>query len=104
MKKSIILLALLMPVLSFAAVGEHNITANIGGAFNAAFTVANDTSDWGGEEAEKDYAWDSEYLGGGYSVELGYLWLKQGTMVHGVDVRLGFGQNFGSPYKQWGKP
>ncbi len=91
-----LLVLLLLPVISHSFVFENNITARIGGAFNGGFIIPNDIT------ATEEYNSEFETLGGGYSVEVGYLWLQRGFLTQAVDARLGFGQNFGSADKAYG--
>ncbi len=84
MKKSLLLLALFIPVIASAS--EHNFSVHVGGNVNTLYL--NVGEEFGLAETRADMT------GGGYTVELGYLWKTGGTLLYALDTRLGFGQNF----------
>lgn len=99
--KNIICLAvffLITPEFLSAGVGRHNATINIGGEFKyTEFSPNKGTS-----QERKDGK--REYMGGGLNVDLGYLYLTKGTLIHGFDTRLIFALiNFSPLYKSGGK-
>jgi len=83
---------------AYASVGTHNGTINVGGAFNFATTSSNAPT---GQE-KKDST--ETFLGGGFNVELGYLYLSSGTLIQGFDTRLSFGMNYDGVYQKGGNP
>ncbi|MGL4677018.1 MAG: hypothetical protein ACRCWI_05070 [Brevinema sp.] len=89
-----ILAVLAIPVWNFTAVGTNNMTINIGGVFNYSQGVINDDSTI--SERSKRM---SDYVGGGFNLEIGHLYLSQGDVIHAMDTRLSFGINFDDPHK-----
>ncbi len=81
MKKLLLLLLLISPAASFAS----GITFNVGGSFNFIDIMPN-TGWYEGKNTKS--------LGGGYSIELGYLWLSKGVVISAIDIRAGFAQSF----------
>ena len=53
--------------------------------------------------AEEKKQKKQEYLGGGFDVTLGYLYLSQGSLIHGFDTKARFTMNFSSMTKVGGK-
>ena len=45
----------------------------------------------------------TEFLGGGFDVTLGYLYLSQGSLIHGFDTKARFAMNFSPVYKMGGE-
>ncbi len=86
-----ILLLLLIPAVSFA----NGITLNVGGGWNYTTLTPNVSG--------KTYSELGDYItkaiGGGYNIELGYLWHTEDKVIHAVDSRIGFAQGFNDIYK-----
>lgn len=99
MKKSICLAVFFLVAGSFlyADVGQHNGTINVGGVFN----YSEFTPNKGTEQEKKDGK--REYIGGGFNASLGYLYLTQGTLIHGFDTRLTFGISWNPIHKFGGE-
>ena len=97
MKNLVLLLAMmLISSANFAAVGQHNFQATVGGNMNYTTTGAN-----GDYTAEQKKQYKQEFFGGGFDVTLGYLYLSQGSLIHGFDTKVRFGMNF-SPISKIG--
>ncbi len=94
MKKSLLLLAIFIPAV--ASANEHTFTANVGGGFNASFFFPYNTTNYN-DVALNQY--ESESLGGGFNIEMGYIWMSSGALIHALDSRLGFGQNYSTIYQ-----
>ncbi|MGL5956556.1 MAG: hypothetical protein ACRC0X_08165, partial [Brevinema sp.] len=86
--KILALLVVFIPVLGYAAVGQNNMTINVGGGLNYSQATWNEPKDVDAKDRT------STALGGGFSIELGHLYLGQGSIIHAMDTRLGFGMNF----------
>lgn len=71
--------------LSHTKISTHNGTINFGGAFNVMRSAVNTAV---GNE------FYSQALGGGFSIELGYLYLHETNIIHGLDTRASVGMNF----------
>ncbi len=88
MKKLMLFLTLLIPTLVFAEMpaGTHHFTLNAGGTFGASFFK----SDYDG--------YTPRLFGGGYTFELGYMYLIEDYSFSGmslaIDGRFSFGQTF----------
>lgn len=87
MKQRIVMLAFALFVSTsvYSTVGKHNGLISVGGGLNYSTKTPNIPNN----------AKSSASLGGGYIIELGYLYLHDtDNFVHGVDTRASFGQNF----------
>ena len=84
---SILFLMIVLGTTYLYAVDTHNVTVNIGGAFNTSIALPNVGVDNSTDQSNKA-------IGGGYAIEVGYLYLNPGELIQGVDTRAGFGQNF----------
>ena len=89
MKLVLLLAMMFISSANFAAVGQHNFQATVGGNMNYTTSVPNMA-----ETAEAKKATKSTALGGGFDVTLGYLYLSQGSMIHGFDTKARFAMNF----------
>ncbi len=82
MKKLLLLSAMLIPSAFFA----NGLTVNVGGGLNHMTLTPNS---YFGSSLK------TESTGGGYNVEIGYLWqTSTGKVIQAVDSRLGFAQDF----------
>ena len=99
MKKLVLLMAMMfISSANFAAVGQHNFQATVGGNMNYTTLGANGDLTAADKKENKQ-----EFLGGGFDVTLGYLYLSQGSLIHGFDTKVRFGMNFSPAYKQGGE-
>ena len=99
MKKLVLLLAMMfISSANFAAVGQHNFQATVGGNMN--YTTLGDNE---ATTAAEKKAGKTEFLGGGFDVTLGYLYLSQGSLIHGFDTKARFAMNFSPVYKDGGE-
>ena len=99
MKNLVLLMAMmLISSANFAAVGQHNFQATVGGNMN--YTTLGDNE---ATTAAEKKAGKTEVLGGGFDLTLGYLYLSQGSLIHGFDTKIRFGMNFNPPYKNAGE-
>ncbi len=89
MKKLVLLMAMmLISSVNFTAVGQNNITISVGGNMNYTSLTTNVI-------APINLFQDSqEFLGGGFDVTLGHLYLSQGSLIHGFDTKVRFAMNF----------
>ncbi|MGL5956557.1 MAG: hypothetical protein ACRC0X_08170 [Brevinema sp.] len=87
----ILLLLLMFVVPVYSIVGTNNMTINLGGVFNYSQIVINDDSTKRSERL-------SDYIGGGFNLEIGYLYLSQDSVIHAIDTRIGFGVNLDNPH------
>ena len=88
---SILLLSIFFTASAYASIGTHNGLVSIGGGLGYNSTTNNTLNPLAG------VANGAGYVGGGYTIELGYLYLKDAnSFIHGVDTRLSFGQHFNS--------
>lgn len=94
---TIIIMIIITNKIIFAKVDTHNIIANIGGDLNVVNLQPNF-----GTDAYKN-ALELEFIGGGFNIEVGYLHLSSGKLIHGIDTRASFGMNFDPIYKQGGQ-
>lgn len=76
------------PAITFSAVGTNNFTFNVGGTFNVSSIYGNANQTIPIKERT------TAFLGGGFNMELGHLYLSQGNVVTGADTRFGFGMNY----------
>jgi len=93
MKKFLLIISLLLVNQGYATVKTHNFTINFGGGYDYFKT----------QLKKKDGVTDSmvdatraKYNGGGFNVELGYLYyhVLDNAMVYGADTRVGFTATF----------
>ena len=99
MKNLVLLMAMmLISSANFAAVGQNNFQITVGGNMNYTTTTGN-----GAVTAEQKKLAKDEFLGGGFDVTLGYLYLSQGSLIHGFDTKVRFGMNFSPASKSGGK-
>ena len=98
MKLVLLLAMMFISSANFAAVGQHNFQATVGGNMNYTTSTHNSAT----TAAEKK-SMKQEALGGGFDVTLGYLYLSQGSLIHGFDTKARFGMNFSPVYKQGGE-
>ena len=99
MKKLVLLMAMMfISSANFAAVGQHNFQATVGGNMN--YTTLGANGDLTAAEKKEN---KQEFLGGGFDVTLGYLYLSQGSLIHGFDTKVRFGMNFSPVYKMGGE-
>lgn len=93
MKKFLLIISLLLVNQGYATVKTHNFTINFGGGYDYFKT----------ELKKKDGVTDAlvdasraKYNGGGFNVELGYLYyhILDNDMVYGADTRVGFTATF----------
>lgn len=78
---------------NYSSVGTNNVTVGIGGDFNYTKLSRNKNQN---EQYE-------EFMGGGFNISLGHLYLSQGSLIHGMDTKLKFAMNFSPISKQGGK-
>ena len=99
MRKLVLLMAMmLITSANFAAVGQNNVQVTVGGNMNYTTVVDNAAT----TAAEKKQM-KTEFLGGGFDVTLGYLYLSQGSLIHGFDTKVRFGMNFSPISKEGGE-
>ena len=99
MKKSIIFMAMmLISSANFAAIGQNNFQITLGGNMN--YTTLGANGDLTAEEEKQN---KQEFFGGGFDVTLGYLYLSQGSLIHGFDTKARFAMNFSPAYKSGGE-
>ena len=99
MRKLVLLMAMmLISSANFAAVGQNNVQITIGGNMN--YTTLGVNGDFTAEEKKQ---MKTEFLGGGFDVTLGYLYLSQGSLIHGFDTKVRFGMNFSPISKEGGE-
>ena len=89
MKLVLLLAMMFISSANFAAVGQHNFQATVGGNMNYTTSTPNIATTAAEKKASKIDA-----LGGGFDVTLGYLYLSQGSLIHGFDTKVRFGMNF----------
>ena len=89
MKLVLLLAMMFISSANFAAVGQHNFQATVGGNMNYTTSTPNAATTAAEKKASKIDA-----LGGGFDVTLGYLYLSQGSLIHGFDTKVRFGMNF----------
>ena len=78
-------------------VGTNNLTVTVGGNFNHT-TLGTNT----GTDIERKNN-RQEYLGGGFNISLGHLYLTQGSLIHGIDTKLRVTMNFNNYCKIGGE-
>ena len=97
MKLVIFVVLFLISSAHYGAVGTNNVTIGVGGNFNYTKLSRN--------KNQKDLY--EEFIGGGFNISVGHLYLSQdlnqGSLIHGMDTKLGFGMNFSPIAKQNGK-
>ena len=99
MRKLVLLMAMmLITSANFAAVGQNNVQITVGGNMN--YTTLGVNGDFTAEEKKQ---MKTEFLGGGFDVTLGYLYLSQGSLIHGFDTKVRFGMNFSPISKEGGE-
>ena len=93
MKKLLLIMSLLLVNQGYAVVKTHNFTINFGGGYDY-FKIQPSKKD-GVTDAMVDAA-RAKYSGGGFNVELGYLYyhVLDNDMVYGADTRVGFTATF----------
>ena len=93
MKKLLLIVSLLLVNQGYATVKTHNFTINFGGGYDYFKIQANKKS--GITDSMVD-ATRAKYGGGGFNVELGYLYyhVLDNDMVYGADTRIGFTATF----------
>ena len=88
MKLVLLMAMMLVSSVNFAAVGQNNMTVTVGGNMNYTSLTTNVT-------APVNIFQDSqEFLGGGFDITLGHLYLSQGSLIHGFDTKIRFAMNF----------
>ncbi len=89
-----VLFLFFVPVISFSSIGNHNITVNVGGNFNYNFVDDNGVvpSLWINPNTS------DSFIGGGFNLEVGHLYLKQKYIINALDTRVSFGMNFSDIY------
>ena len=96
MKLAIFLVLFLISSAHYGAVGTNNVTIGVGGNFNYTKLSRN--------KNQKDLY--EEFIGGGFNISVGHLYLSQdlsqGSLIHGMDTKLGFTMNFSPIAKQGG--
>ena len=99
MKKLVLLLAMMfVSSANFAAVGQNNLQITVGGNLNSTTLGRNGDLTDAQEKTSKEV-----YLGGGFDLTLGYLYLSQGSLIHGFDTKARFTMNFSPAYKLGGE-
>ena len=98
MKLVLLMAMMLVSSANFAAVGQNNFQFTVGGAMNYTTLGMN-----GEATAEVKKANKQEYLGAGFDVTLGYLYLSQGSLIHGFDTKARFAMTFSPAYKLRGE-
>ena len=93
MKKLLLIVSLLLVNQGYATVKTHNFTVNFGGGYDYFKTQLKKKD--GVTDAMVD-ATRAKYSGGGFNVELGYLYyhILDNDMVYGADTRVGFTATF----------
>ena len=93
MKKLLLIMSLLLVNQGYAVVKTHNFTINFGGGYDYFKTQLKKKD--GVTDAMVD-ATRAKYNGGGFNVELGYLYyhILDNDMVYGADTRVGFTATF----------
>ena len=93
MKKLLLIISLLLVNQGYATVKTHNFTINFGGGYDYFQTQLKKKD--GTTDAMVD-ATRAKYNGGGFNVELGYLYyhILDNDMVYGADTRVGFTATF----------
>ena len=88
MKLVLLMAMMLISSANFAAVGQNNMTISVGGNMNYTSLTTNII-------APINLFQDSqEFLGGGFDITLGHLYLSQGSLIHGFDTKVRFAMNF----------
>ena len=88
MKLVLLMAMMLISSANFAAVGQNNMTVSVGGNMNYTSLTTNVI-------APINVFQDSqEFLGGGFDITLGHLYLSQGSLIHGFDTKVRFAMNF----------
>ena len=96
MKLVLLMAMMLVSSVNFAAVGQNNFQITVGGNMN--YTALGANGDLTAEQKKQN---KQEFLGGGFDLTLGYLYLSQGSLIHGFDTKVRFGMNF-SPISKVG--
>ena len=93
MKKLLLIISLLLVNQGYATVKTHNFTINFGGGYDYFKTQLKKKD--GVTDAMVDNS-RAKYNGGGFNVELGYLYyhILDNDMVYGADTRVGFTATF----------
>ena len=93
MKKLLLIMSLLLVNQGYAVVKTHNFTINFGGGYDYFKTQLKKKD--GVTDAMVD-ASREKYNGGGFNIELGYLYyhILDNDMVYGADTRVGFTATF----------
>ena len=93
MKKFLLIISLLLVNQGYATVKTHNFTINFGGGYDFFKTQLKKKT--GVTDGMVD-ATRAKYNGGGFNVELGYLYyhILDNDMVYGADTRVGFTATF----------
>ena len=97
MKLVLLMTMILVSSANFAAVGENNFQITIGGAMNSTTLGTNIGT------TEETRASKIGFLGGGFDITVGHLYLSQGSLIHGFDTKLRFDMKFNSVYKYGGE-
>lgn len=91
--KWLMLITMFFSTVVHAEVGVNNFTFNVGGSFNYSQWMPNI-----GTSQEKKDAREGQ-IGGGFSIDLGHLYLSQGSVINGWDTRFSYGMSFDHIYK-----
>ncbi len=97
MKLVIFIILFLIAPVHYGTVGVNNVSISVGGNFNY-ITLGTNL----GTDIEKKNN-RQEYLGGGFDISLGHLYLSQDTLIHGMDTKLRFTMNFNNHSKIGGE-
>ncbi len=93
MRKMVLILSLLLVNQGYSNVKTHNFTINFGGGYDY-FQIESQKKSGITDRVVDDTR--AKYNGGGFNVELGYLYYKMSNdkMVYGSDTRVGFAMTF----------
>ncbi len=93
------LLMFITPITGFAEIGTHNFTVNVGGTFSydmiddngvvPSLVISPNTTDF--------------FLGGGFNIEIGHLYIHQKYIIHALDTRVSFGLNISDLHRVDGR-
>ena len=86
MKLVLLMIIMFLSSFNYATVGQNNLQITVGGNMNYTKTVNNTA--WAGIKPK------NEYIGGGFDITLGHLYLSQGALIHGFDTKARFAMNF----------